>query len=136
MMNLLPHAAEAFRSSAPDRALNARALDFLGLTLSYADFSPYLPLLQSLIDTPHRSGVIRRDASSVASLAACSLGIHGGLIVSASHIPPDDNGGMFYDERAGEPVPPVDPIMPDLVDEVTHIKPLPWADAARSGRVH
>ena len=61
---------------------------------------------------------------------------HGGLNISASHNPPDDNGGKFYDERGGQPVPPEDQIMADLVDQVTQIKSMPWAEAARSGRVH
>ena len=47
------------------------------------------------------------------------LSAHGGLNVSASHNPPDDNGGKFYDERGGQPVPPEDQIMADLVDQVT-----------------
>jgi phosphoglucomutase/phosphomannomutase len=64
------------------------------------------------------------------------LGSHGGLNVSASHNPPDDNGGKFYDERGGQPVPPDDQIMADLVDQVNEIKELPWAEAVRSGRVH
>src|SRR5205814_2587701 len=61
---------------------------------------------------------------------------HGGLNISASHNPPDDNGGKFYDERGGQPVPPDDQIMADLVDQVTGIKHLPWPEALRSGRVH
>jgi phosphoglucomutase len=64
------------------------------------------------------------------------LGAHGGLNISASHNPPDDNGGKFYDERGGQPVPPDDQIMADLVDQVTAIKHLPWSEALRSGRVH
>ena len=32
------------------------------------------------------------------------LSAHGGLNISASHNPPDDNGGKFYDERGGQPV--------------------------------
>jgi phosphoglucomutase/phosphomannomutase len=51
-----------------------------------------------------------------------TLGAHGGLNVSASHNPPDDNGGKFYDERGGQPVPPDDQIMADLVDQVTVIR--------------
>jgi phosphoglucomutase/phosphomannomutase len=62
-------------------------------------------------------------------------GAHGGLNISASHNPPDDNGGKFYDERGGQSVPPDDQIMADLVDQVTAIKSLPWSDALRSGRV-
>src|SRR5215831_4535785 len=64
------------------------------------------------------------------------LGSHGGLNVSASHNPPDDNGGKFYDERGGQPVPPDDQIMADLVDQVQEIKELLWAEAVRSGRLH
>lgn len=64
------------------------------------------------------------------------LKAHGGLNISASHNPPDDNGGKFYDERGGQPVPPDDQIMADLVDQVTAIKALPWPEAQRSGRLH
>jgi phosphoglucomutase/phosphomannomutase len=64
------------------------------------------------------------------------LGARGGLNVSASHNPPDDNGGKFYDERGGQPVPPEDQIVADLVDQVTAIKSLPFTDAVRTGRVH
>jgi phosphoglucomutase/phosphomannomutase len=64
------------------------------------------------------------------------LKAHGGLNLSASHNPPDDNGGKFYDERGGQPVPPDDQIMADLVDQVTAIKALPWIEAQRSGRLH
>jgi phosphoglucomutase len=63
------------------------------------------------------------------------LNAHGGLNISASHNPPDDNGGKFYDERGGQPCPPDDQIMADLVDQVKTIKTLPWADAVRGGRV-
>lgn len=64
------------------------------------------------------------------------LRAHGGLNISASHNPPDDNGGKFYDERGGQPVPPDDQIMADLVDQVTTIKTLAWPDVIRSGRIH
>jgi len=63
------------------------------------------------------------------------LKAHGGLNVSASHNPPDDNGGKFYDERGGQPVPPDDQIMADLVDRVTTIRTMSWAEAPRSGKV-
>jgi phosphoglucomutase/phosphomannomutase len=63
------------------------------------------------------------------------LGAHGGLNVSASHNPPDDNGGKFYDERGGQPVPPEDQIMADLVEQVGAIRSLPWPEALRGGKV-
>ncbi|MFQ3593000.1 MAG: phospho-sugar mutase [Gemmataceae bacterium] len=64
------------------------------------------------------------------------LQAHGGLNISASHNPPDDNGGKFYDERGAQPVPPEDQIMADLVDRVEEIRQLSWADAVRSGHIH
>jgi phosphoglucomutase/phosphomannomutase len=70
------------------------------------------------------------------SFAIRFLSAHGGLNISASHNPPDDNGGKFYDERGGQPVPPDDQIMADLVDQVTAIKILPWQEAVRSGKIH
>jgi len=63
------------------------------------------------------------------------LKAHGGLNISASHNPPDDNGAKFYDERGGQPVPPDDQIMADLVDQVAGIKTLSWSDSLRTGRV-
>jgi len=60
---------------------------------------------------------------------------HGGLNISASHNPPDDNGGKFYDERGAQPVPPEDQIMADIVDQVKTIKHLSWTDALRGGRI-
>src|SRR4029079_8128019 len=62
------------------------------------------------------------------------LGAHGGLNISASHNPPDDNGGKFYDERGGQPVPPDDQIMADLVDQVTTIRTMAWGEVVKSGR--
>ena len=69
------------------------------------------------------------------SFAIRLFGAQGGLNISASHNPPDDNGGKFYDERGGQPVPPEDQLMADLVEQVTHIKDLPWHDAVRAGKI-
>ncbi len=63
------------------------------------------------------------------------LKAHGGLNMTASHNPPDDNGSKFYDERGAQPVPPEDQLMSELVEHVTTIKHLPWADAVRAGKV-
>ena len=59
------------------------------------------------------------------------LKAQGGLNISASHNPPDDNGGKFYDERGGQPVPPNDQIMADLVDLVQDIHTMPWDEAVK-----
>jgi phosphoglucomutase/phosphomannomutase len=65
-----------------------------------------------------------------------ALNAHGGLNMTASHNPPDDNGSKFYDERGAQPVPPEDQLMSELVDQVTTIKHLAWTDAVRTGKVH
>jgi phosphoglucomutase/phosphomannomutase len=81
-------------------------------------------------------GSTRFQSTPELSFTIRHLKCHGGLNISASHNPPDDNGGKFYDERGGQPVPPDDQIMADLVDQVTAIKALPWSEATRSGKVH
>jgi phosphoglucomutase len=82
------------------------------------------PDTKRYVSTPELSFTIRH------------LHAHGGLNMTASHNPPDDNGSKFYDERGAQPVPPEDQIMSELVDQVTTIKSLPWADAVKSGKVH
>ncbi len=63
------------------------------------------------------------------------LRAHGGLNVSASHNPPDDNGCKFYDERGGQPIPPDDQIIADLAAQVTAVRTLPFDEAVRGGKV-
>lgn len=59
------------------------------------------------------------------------LKLDGGLNISASHNPPDDNGGKFYDERGAQPVPPDDQIMADLVEKVEKTRRVAWHDGIR-----
>src|SRR5688500_4670274 len=70
----------------------------------------------------------RYVATPELSFSIRHLRAHGGLNMTASHNPPDDNGSKFYDERGAQPVPPEDQLMSELVDQVTTIKHLPWAD--------
>jgi phosphoglucomutase/phosphomannomutase len=63
------------------------------------------------------------------------LHANGGLNMTASHNPPDDNGSKFYDERGSQLVPPEDQLMSEMVEQVTHIRHVPFADAVRSGKV-
>ena len=82
------------------------------------------PDAERFVSTPELSFTIRH------------LKAHGGLNMTASHNPPDDNGSKFYTEHGAQPVPPEDQIISDLVDQAANIKHLPWADAVRSGKVH
>jgi len=70
------------------------------------------------------------------SFAIRYLKADGGLNMTASHNPPDDNGSKFYDERGAQPVPPEDQLMSDLVDQVLQIRAMAWAEAQKSGLVH
>ena len=63
------------------------------------------------------------------------LGAQGGLNMTASHNPPDDNGSKFYNELGAQPVPPEDQIISELVDQVSTIRHVPFAEAVRSGKV-
>ncbi|HET6575272.1 MAG TPA: phospho-sugar mutase [Fimbriiglobus sp.] len=87
------------------------------------------------------SHILPADAKRYVSTPELSFTIrhlkaHGGLNMTASHNPPDDNGSKFYDERGAQPVPPEDQIMSDLVDQVATIRYVPWAEAVKSGKVH
>ena len=64
------------------------------------------------------------------------LRAHGGLNMTASHNPPDDNGSKFYNDLGAQPVPPEDQLMSEFVDQVTAIRYLSWSDATRGGKVH
>lgn len=57
------------------------------------------------------------------------LGAQGGLNVSASHNPPDDNGGKIYDEHGGQLVPPFDQELLDLVASIDTFDALSWDEA-------
>jgi phosphoglucomutase len=64
------------------------------------------------------------------------LKAHGGLNMTASHNPPDDNGSKFYDERGAQPVPPEDQLMSEFVDRAESIKHVAFQEAVKSGKVH
>ncbi len=64
------------------------------------------------------------------------LRAHGGLNMTASHNPPDDNGSKFYNEHGAQPVPPDDQIMSEFVEQVRHIRHIPFAEAVQQGKVH
>ncbi len=63
------------------------------------------------------------------------LKAHGGLNMTASHNPPDDNGSKFYDDRGSQLVPPEDQLMSEMVDAVAAIKHTPFVDAVKARKV-
>jgi len=73
------------------------------------------------MSTPELSWAIRR------------LRTQAGLNVSASHNPPDDNGGKFYNQQGGQEIPPYDEAMVKRVEQVTEVRTLSWQKAKDSG---
>lgn len=84
--------------------------------------------------------ILPRDADRFLSTPELSwsiraLGAHGGVNISASHNPPDDNGIKVYDERGAQLVPPLDGDLMEAVETVESVRMLEWEDAVESGRV-
>ena len=70
------------------------------------------------------------------SFAIRALGADGGLNVSASHNPPDDNGGKVYGRTGGQRVPPDDQRLAEHVSAVRGPPPrMPWAQAREAGLI-
>jgi phosphoglucomutase/phosphomannomutase len=86
-----------------------------------ADEGPQLPRTTHYISTPELSFLIRR------------LGADGGLNVSASHNPPDDNGGKFYNGAGGQEVPPHDEQLLAFVEKVRAVQKMPYERARLDG---
>lgn len=87
-----------------------------------------------------RSYVLSPDQNTYLSTPELSFLIRayqtqGGLNISASHNHPDDNGGKFYNEHGGQPIPPADQEMLDLVAQVEDVKKLTFAEAVQQGYV-
>jgi phosphoglucomutase len=72
---------------------------------------------QSLLSTPELSFIIRK------------LQAVGGVNISASHNPPDDNGIKVYDDYGGQPVPPDDQRLADAMEQVADVRRIPFAEA-------
>ena len=78
---------------------------------------------EAVIGTPELSFVIGR------------LGAAGGINLSASHNPPDDNGIKVYDAFGSQPVAPEDQALMDAMREATAIRSKPFAQALAEGLV-
>ncbi|MCY4488064.1 MAG: phospho-sugar mutase [Deltaproteobacteria bacterium] len=60
------------------------------------------------------------------------LGAGGGMNVSASHNPPDDNGIKVYDSYGSQPVAPEDQRLVDAMDRATAVRTVPFAEGLRT----
>ena len=67
------------------------------------------------------------------SFAIGHLGALGGMNVSASHNPPDDNGFKFFNSRGAQDIPPTDQEMTSYMGDVREIRRKPF-DEAVAGR--
>jgi len=82
--------------------------------------------------------MLPEDATTVMSTPELSfliqhLGARGGLNISASHNPPDDNGAKIYNYAGGQEVPPNDEEMVNLVEQVDEVKQLDYEETKERG---
>ncbi len=59
----------------------------------------------------------------------------GGLNISASHNPPDDNGSKFYNGAGGQEVPPFDEELVNVVSTVADAQRMPFQEAVAQGLI-
>ncbi len=117
-----------YRSDLPNPLLGLTSRDFAEIAAGvYAANGVGVHILprgsRTYVSTPELSFAIRY------------LGADGGLNVSASHNPPDDNGAKIYDGEGGQAVPPWDEELADRVAAVTEIRSLSYDDALAQGWV-
>jgi len=105
----------------PNPVLGMTSRDFAEIAAEVyaaAGITVLLPPPGTYLSTPELSFAIRH------------LGADGGVNISASHNPPDDNGSKFYNATGGQEIPPRDERMAEEVAGVTHIERMPL-DRAR-----
>jgi len=69
------------------------------------------------------------------SFAIRHLDALGGMNVSASHNPPDDNGFKFFNEQGAQDIPPTDQEMTTYMGSVTEIKRIAFEEARGKGLI-
>ena len=85
-----------------------------------------------LVDPPSDSATL---STPELSFLIATLGAVGGVNMSASHNPPDDNGVKIYDEFGSQPVAPEDQQLLDIMAAVTDVQALPFAQAVKNGLI-
>jgi phosphoglucomutase/phosphomannomutase len=69
------------------------------------------------------------------SFMIAELGAVGGINLSASHNPPDDNGVKVYDQYGSQPVAPNDQRLVDIMEQAKEIKLLPFDQGLADGLI-
>jgi phosphoglucomutase/phosphomannomutase len=69
------------------------------------------------------------------SYAISTLGAAGGINISASHNPPDDNGLKVYDQNGAQPVPPEDQRLADRINAATEVHRRGFDEALAAGAI-
>lgn len=111
---------------APNPVLGLRSRDFAEIAAEVyaaAGIRVVLPSRERFLSTPELSFAIR------------ALRADAGLMISASHNHPDDNGGKFYDGEGGQEIPPRDEQMAREVEAVQAIERMPLDRARAAGLV-
>lgn len=80
-------------------------------------------------------GAARYLSTPELSFTIRALRAVGGLNISASHNPPDDNGVKVYDATGGQLVPPDDEALLEQVARVTDAPEAGWDEAVADGRI-
>lgn len=117
-----------YRSDLPNPLLGLSSRDFARIAAGvYAANGVTVWILPAdsprYLSTPELSFIIRL------------IGAHGGLNITASHNPPDDNGTKFYTELGSQPVPPEDQLISEYVEAVTEVRTVDWNEAVRQGKI-
>jgi phosphoglucomutase len=87
------------------------------------EITAVLPEPEAVLSTPELSFAIR------------DLQASGGLVISASHNPPDDNGSKFYHGHGGQFVPPHDQALADTIAAVDRVERMPFDRGVANGLI-
>ena len=85
-----------------------------------------------LVDPPSDSATL---STPELSFLIATLGAVGGVNLSASHNPPDDNGVKIYDEFGSQPVAPEDQQLLDIMAAVSDVRATTFATASQQGLI-
>ena len=87
------------------------------------EITAVLPPADAVLSTPELSFAIRDQHAT------------GGLVISASHNPPDDNGSKFYHGHGGQFVPPHDQTLADAIAAVERVERMPLDRGVANGLI-